>query len=386
MPTQTAAEVAKWLFAYIYRHSCPIRIFTDQGKCFEAELFRELLALLDIDKSGTTPYHPQCDGHMERFNRTLEGMLRCFIQDNLTDWDEYLKPLAFAYNTAMHAMTGVSPFQMLYGRLPRLPIDLIFPSEVKCQFELEPEEFFKEKEHAIRKVFEFVAMIREGNIARHKFLHERKIQGRKFNLMDRVYLKNDKPRVRVSKKLKLKFEVVYTVEGILEATNGEETTEIYKIKPDGRGRTKTVNASKLKKASGPFYRERTVKEKSDVSRHMVEAIERELDEGHIPEITSSEEINERGRVEDDNIHKEVDKIIEMINNDGVIESDRELEDMQGLELSWEEDPEFAVEVTVENDEDYQPNYYFQKKLAAAPVEKSPRPQRNRRKPDRLTYA
>ena len=57
MQTQTAAEVAKCLFAYICRHSCPIRILTDQGKCFEAELFKELLALLDIDKSRTTPYH-----------------------------------------------------------------------------------------------------------------------------------------------------------------------------------------------------------------------------------------------------------------------------------------------------------------------------------------
>ena len=68
-----------------------------------------------------------------------------------------------------------------------------------------------------------------------------------------------------------------------------------------------VNASKLKKASGPFYRERTVKEKSDVSRHIDEAIERVLEEGHTPEIT---------RVEDDYLRKEVDGIIEMIKNDG----------------------------------------------------------------------
>ena len=161
---------------------------------------------------------------------------------------------------------------------------MIFPTEVKCQFELEPEEFFREKEHAIRKVFEFVAMIREGNIARHKFLHDRKIQGRKFNLLDRVNLKNDKPRVGVSKKLKLKFEGLYTVVAILEATNGEETTEIYKIKPDGRRRTKTVNASKLKKASVPFYRDRIANEKSDVSKHIDEAIERVLKEGRTPEI------------------------------------------------------------------------------------------------------
>ena len=116
MQAQTAKEVARRVFSYICKYSCPIRILTDQGKCFEAELFKELLALLDIDKSRTTPYHPQCDGLTERFNRTLESMLRCFIQENLEDWDEYLQPLAFAYNTAIHATTGVSPFQMMFGR------------------------------------------------------------------------------------------------------------------------------------------------------------------------------------------------------------------------------------------------------------------------------
>ena len=96
MKTQTAKEVAKHVFNLFCRHSCPKRILTDQGKCFEAELFQELLALLDIAKSRTTPYHPQADGLTKRLNRTLERMLRFFIEENLSDWDEYLDPLAFA--------------------------------------------------------------------------------------------------------------------------------------------------------------------------------------------------------------------------------------------------------------------------------------------------
>ena len=75
----------------------------------------------------------------------------------------------------------------------------------------------------------------------------------------------------------------------------------------------------------------------------------------------------------------------MINMDGGNGSDRKLEDWHELELIWEEDPEFAVEITVENDGDYQPNYYLKKRLAEDPVEKIARPQRNRKKPDRLTY-
>ena len=69
-----------------------------------------------VDTSGywkcrTTPYHPQADGLTERFNRTLEGMLRCFIEENLSEWDEYLDPLAFAYNTAVHATARVQRFE-----------------------------------------------------------------------------------------------------------------------------------------------------------------------------------------------------------------------------------------------------------------------------------
>ena len=92
MKTQKAKEVAKHVFNLICRHSCPKRIMTAQGKCFEAELFQELLSLLDIAKSRTTPYHPEYDSNTERFNRTLESMIRCFIEENLEDWDELLAP------------------------------------------------------------------------------------------------------------------------------------------------------------------------------------------------------------------------------------------------------------------------------------------------------
>ena len=163
-------------------------------------------------------------------------MIRCFIEEHLDEWDELLAPLAFAYNTAVHATTKATLFEMVYGRKPRLPIDLIFPTEVEFQVEMEPEEFVKEKEAALKKVFEFVALVREGNIQQQKFLHDRKIKGNKFNLLDRVYMKNDKPRVGVSKKLKFRYEGVYTIIEILESRSDDETTTLYRVKPEGRGR------------------------------------------------------------------------------------------------------------------------------------------------------
>ena len=113
-----------------------------------------------------------------------------------------LSPLAFAYNTAIHATTGMQSFQMLYGRKPWLPIDLIFPTEAVFHVELEPEDLVREKEFVMKKVFEFVATIREGNLQRQKFSHDRHIRGKQFQLLDKVLLRNDQPKIDVSKKLK----------------------------------------------------------------------------------------------------------------------------------------------------------------------------------------
>ena len=94
------------------------------------------------------------------------------------------------------------------------------------QVELEPEEFVLEKERAMKKVLEFVALAREGNIQRQKFFHDRNLPGKEFNLLDRVYLKNDKPRVGVSKKLKFRFDGVYTIVAIFELRSEDETTKL----------------------------------------------------------------------------------------------------------------------------------------------------------------
>ena len=67
------------LFNFSERNHSAIEIRVFQGKCFVEKLFKELLAFLDKDKSSTTPYHPQCEGHTGRFNRTLEEMIDCFI-------------------------------------------------------------------------------------------------------------------------------------------------------------------------------------------------------------------------------------------------------------------------------------------------------------------
>ena len=80
--------------------------------------------MVGIEKTRTTPYHLQGNGQTERFNQTLLGMLGTLDADKKNDWPEYVLPLVHAYNCTRHSSTGYSPYLLMFGRPPRLPIDV----------------------------------------------------------------------------------------------------------------------------------------------------------------------------------------------------------------------------------------------------------------------
>jgi hypothetical protein len=91
MPNQEAKTVADLFVKEVICHyGVPRKIFSDQGSNFQSTLFREVCHLLEIDKSRTSPYHPQSDGLVERMNRTIEAMISMFISPSQRDWDEFL--------------------------------------------------------------------------------------------------------------------------------------------------------------------------------------------------------------------------------------------------------------------------------------------------------
>ena len=126
---QEALTIAKLLAEHIVpRHGVPRKLLSDRGANFLSKLMTELYRLLGIQKVNTTAYHPQTDGLVERFNRTLTDMLAKSAKDNPRNWDKRLPQVLFAYRTSPQESTELTPFMLLHGREAVLPTqDALFP-------------------------------------------------------------------------------------------------------------------------------------------------------------------------------------------------------------------------------------------------------------------
>ena len=124
MEAQTVAHI--FVNQFVCRFGSPQYLHTDQGRNFESCLLKQTCELLGIKKTRTTPYHPQSDGMIERFNRTLLTMLTLAAVEDETHWDVKLPMLMMAYRSSQHVTTGASPYSLMFGRELRLPVDLMF--------------------------------------------------------------------------------------------------------------------------------------------------------------------------------------------------------------------------------------------------------------------
>ena len=114
---QTAKWITEELVKVFAKYGLPTTLHSDQGRNFESSMLHQTLETFGIKKSRTTAYHPEGDGMVERFNRTLLQLLRSYTEQQ-EEWERYLPFVLFAYRTAVHTSTGVSPFEMMFGRPP----------------------------------------------------------------------------------------------------------------------------------------------------------------------------------------------------------------------------------------------------------------------------
>jgi len=127
---QQAETAANFIFSNIIcRYGAPKEILSDKGQAFTGTLIATLSKLCGISQKFTAGYHPQTNALTERFNRTIQEVLSKFVNPEQSNWDDLLQASVFAYNTSIHSSTGFTPFEMVHGFIPTMPVgvDLIIP-------------------------------------------------------------------------------------------------------------------------------------------------------------------------------------------------------------------------------------------------------------------
>ena len=238
---KSARTVAQKLYNdFILRFGFPLRIHHDQGGEFENRLHRELEKLCGVEHSRTTPYHPQGNGQVERFNRTLLGMLRTLPETQKSRWAEHLNHVVHAYNCTKHEATGYSPFFLLFGRHPRLPVDLMFGIEGQINHE-NHSQYVEKWRRAMTEAYELASKKSSEIGARAKQRYDRFVRSSVLLPGDRVLVRNLSERGGAGKLRSHWEDRVHVV-----VSRKGDDSPVYEVKPEtGSGGRRTLHRNLL---------------------------------------------------------------------------------------------------------------------------------------------
>ena len=233
----TTEAVAEALLDIYSRVGIPEEVLTDQGTQFMSECMKEVSRLLSIKGLTSTPYHPICNGLVERWNGTLKSMLKRLCQDQPKQWHRLINPVLFAYREVPQESTGFSPFQLLYGRSVRGPgtiLKELWTKEVNIPEVKSSYEYVTELRERLEDSLKLAQEELEKSQERYKRHYDRKAKPRRLEVGDRVLilLPTD------SNKLLMQWRGPYTVESRVGAND-------YRVKMGSK--TKTYHINMLKK-------------------------------------------------------------------------------------------------------------------------------------------
>ena len=236
LPGIETERVAEALVEMFSRVGIPDEMLTDCGSQFTAEVMKEVSRLLSLQQITTTPYHPICNGLIERFHMTLKQMLRRMCAERPKDWDKYLPALLFAIREVPQESLGFSPFVLLYGRNVKGPMAILrelWSGEAPDEQVLSTYQYVIELRDRLEQTCKLAHKnLKKGQI-KQKAYYDRRARSRKFDVGDKVLLLLPTD----SNKLLLQWKGPYEV---VEVVNRME----YKI--DVNGVVSTYHANMFK--------------------------------------------------------------------------------------------------------------------------------------------
>lgn len=209
------------------------------GQEFENQLFSQLQKVCGLRGSHTTPYRPQGNGQVERFNRTLLSMLRTLTENEKADWKESLAKVVHAYNCTRSEATGLSPYYLLFGHTPRLPVDILFnlPSQEE---QVSYKEYVQKWQSQMKEAYQIASKTAQKEALRGKHYYDQKTHGVQLYPGNRVLLRNFKVRGRPGKLRSYWEDAVYEI-----VSQKNPDLPVYKVRPEKGGKSRIVHRTLL---------------------------------------------------------------------------------------------------------------------------------------------
>ena len=218
----------------ICRHGIPEIMVSDQGVQFVSSIAQALFKSLKIRRITTTAYHPQAN-MVERYNKTLKQVLKLWVDENQSDWDDLLPFARFAYNTEYHSLIKETPHYVIHARDARTFINSITRNNDHQNTSVhEYVNVINERMHVvherIRLIYNKVNEQRESELLQSNKLVQYKVG-------DKVYLYNPTTAVGLTKKFVRRWDGPYVITRVKSAVD-------YEILKDDK--TKVVHINRIK--------------------------------------------------------------------------------------------------------------------------------------------
>ena len=114
--------VSTFINEYLPVHMCPRYILSDNGTEFKNNLMDQVLKQLGIERIFSAPYHPQSNDKLEVFHKYLKPTLKKLCEKDPSNWDKYINQVLASYRVTPNLATAETPFFLVYGRDPNLPL------------------------------------------------------------------------------------------------------------------------------------------------------------------------------------------------------------------------------------------------------------------------
>ena len=172
---QTAPTATETLRnGYFGLFGVPAYLVSDQGKAFTGHIITHLCDLYGVQKLRTSPYHAQTNGQVERMNQMIIRMIGKLEEDKKACWSEHLPELLLAYNATCSAVTGYSPYYLLFGRRLRIPVDYLFPTLCDSPHQTQMEVSVVAMQKRLKEAFAVARHLTSEEAAKQRHCYDRK--------------------------------------------------------------------------------------------------------------------------------------------------------------------------------------------------------------------